>query len=551
MKLKLLLLTGFLYLGTGAAVWASDDHTVAFWLESLDKAIDHSKQYSAIREARILRLKEQLKATDTLSLGFYSLKNELYKEYKAYTCDSAIHYLSCNLQWAERHGKERLAIETGIRIAYSLTSAGMYEEASERLKRINRSKLPEELLSEYYDCYCHFYGELGAYTQDYASKDRYFALSRCYDDSLMQVLSPTSRAYLERKEMQKMAAGSLKEALAVNDKLLVGVNINSPEYALATYHRSQIFRDMGNKEAEMRYLTLSSLTDVQLAITDHASLWNLAQLLYERGDIERAYHYMRFSWDQTKFFNARLRSWQSAGILSLIDKTYQAMIERQNKRLEQYAFAITVLVILLLGALIYIYLQMKRLSVARNNLQEANGRLYKLNEELSQMNGRLQSMNMELSEANQIKEEYIARFVKLCSTYIDRLDAYRRMVNKKLSVGQIADLLKITRSHEALDGELEELYMNFDSAFLHIFPDFVNKFNALLQEDARIVLKREELLNTELRIFALIRLGIEDSSQIAEFLRYSVNTIYNYRSKVKNKAMVLRDDFEDLVKAIH
>jgi len=551
MKLKLLLLTGFLYLGMGATVWASDDHTVAFWLESLDKAIDHSKQYSAVREARILRLKEQLKATDTLSLDFYSLNNELYKEYKAYTCDSAIHYLSCNLQWAERHGKERLAIETGIRIAYSLTSAGMYEEASERLKRIDRSKLPQDLLSEYYDCYCHFYGELGAYTQDYASKDRYFALSRCYDDSLMQVLSPTSRAYLERKEMQKMAAGSLKEALAVNDKLLVGVNINSPEYALATYHRSQIFRDMGNKEAEMRYLTLSSLTDVQLAITDHASLWNLAQLLYERGDIERAYHYMRFSWDQTKFFNARLRSWQSAGILSLIDKTYQAMIEKQNKRLEQYAFAITVLVILLLGALIYIYLQMKRLSAARNNLQEANGRLYKLNEELSQMNGRLQSMNMELSEANQIKEEYIARFVKLCSTYIDRLDAYRRMVNKKLSVGQIADLLKITRSHEALDRELEELYMNFDSAFLHIFPDFVNKFNALLQEDARIVLKREELLNTELRIFALIRLGIEDSSQIAEFLRYSVNTIYNYRSKVKNKAMVLRDDFEDLVKAIH
>ena len=162
----------------------------------------------------------------------------------------------------------------------------------------------------------------------------------------------------------------------------------------------------------------------------------------------------------------------------------------------------------------------------------------------------LTSTNAELSESNQIKEEYIARFIKLCSTYIDRLDAYRRMVNKKISGGQIAELLKITRSQDALDEELEELYVNFDTAFLHLFPDFVRKFNELLQNDAQIILKKGELLNTELRIFALIRLGIDDSSQIAEFLRYSVNTIYNYRAKVKNKACVSRDDFEKLVEQI-
>ena len=151
------------------------------------------------------------------------------------------------------------------------------------------------------------------------------------------------------------------------------------------------------------------------------------------------------------------------------------------------------------------------------------------------MNACLTSTNAELSESNQIKEEYIARFIKLCSTYINRLDAYRRMVNKKVSAGQIAELLKITRSQDALDEELEELYANFDTAFLHLFPDFVKKFNALLQDNEQI---------------ALIRLGIEDSSQIAEFLRYSVNTIYNYRAKVKNKARGSREDFEDLVRKI-
>ena len=319
---------------------------------------------------------------------------------------------------------------------------------------------------------------------------------------------------------------------------------------LVTYHRSLIYKYLGDKIREKQNLCLSAISDIRSAIKDHASLWMLAQLLYENGDMERAYQYMRFSWNATKFYNARLRSWQSADVLSLIDKTYQAMIEKQNDRLQQYLVLITALLVLLIGALGYIYRQMKKLAVARNHLQTANHQLNQLNEELQQMNACLTSTNAELSESNQIKEEYIARFIKLCSTYINRLDAYRRMVNKKVSAGQIAELLKITRSQDALDEELEELYANFDTAFLHLFPDFVKKFNALLQDNEQIILKKDELLNTELRIFALIRLGIEDSSQIAEFLRYSVNTIYNYRAKVKNKARGSREDFEDLVRKI-
>lgn len=276
----------------------------------------------------------------------------------------------------------------------------------------------------------------------------------------------------------------------------------------------------------------------------------LAQLLYEDGDMEACLSVYAFLMECDQVYNARLRSWQSADVLSLIDKTYQAMIEKQNGRLQQYLLLITTLLVLLIVALGYIYRQMKKLADARNHLQQANEQLNGLNEELRQMNSCLSSTNIELSESNQIKEEYIARFIKLCSTYINRLDAYRRMVNKKVSAGQIAELLKITRSQDALDEELEELYANFDTAFLHLFPDFVKKFNDLLQDNERIVLKKDELLNTELRIFALIRLGIEDSSQIAEFLRYSVNTIYNYRAKVKNKTRGSREDFEDLVRKI-
>ena len=169
---------------------------------------------------------------------------------------------------------------------------------------------------------------------------------------------------------------------------------------------------------------------------------------------------------------------------------------------------------------------------------------------LSVVRAHLERANEQLQMSNHIKEEYIGRFLKLCSTYIDRLDAYRRMVNKKLTGGQVEELLKMVRSRDVLDTDLKELYENFDTAFLHLFPDFVGKFNKLLQPEERIILRKGELLNTELRIFALIRLGIDDSSQFAEFLRYSVNTIYNYRAKVKNKACISRDDFETCVMKI-
>lgn len=544
MKLKLLLLTGLLF-GTSVEVTfsASISRSTDSCLVALDEAIGQYKKYESIREQRIDRLKNQLKRLSFSDLKSYNLNYALYIEYKSYICDSALYYLNLNMKWAKQYGDGYLVSKNRILLAHLMTSAGMYEEASEKLRQLDNVKLSPKLLSDYYDSYCRFYGEVGAYTQDNSSKKRYFLLSRSYEDLLLKIFSPGSYAHLERRALRKMTDGDVKGALMINDTLLNGLNIDSPKYALVTYYRSQLFRQSGNSEGELKYLALSALADIRSAITDHASLWSLAQLLYEKGDIERAYRYMRFSWDQTKFYNARLRSWQSAGILSLIDKTYQAMIEKQKKRLEQYVIAISILFVLLSGALVYIYWQMRKLAIARNHLQEAN-------EQLNQLNENLRSLNLDLSEANQIKEEYIARFVKLCSTYINKLDTYRRMVNKKILSGQTAELLKITRSQEALDRELEELYLNFDSAFLHIFPDFVSQFNALLQDDASIVLKRDELLNTELRIFALIRLGIEDSSQIAEFLRYSVNTIYNYRSKVKNKSSVSRDDFEDLVKAI-
>ena len=527
------------------------DNNLDSILIRLDQTILRHEIYKNAREARIRVLKEKTVNAAPVSLAAYQLNDSIFREYKSYMCDSAVHYLNKNVEIARKlHDRER-EYKSIFLLSSLLATAGMYQEAVDMLGDIRREQLPSSLIQDYYVCKEHVYREISGNSREPKSKRRYGDLSLAYRDSLLRILPEGADKRIELQELVLRADGRMEDACRINDARLARVPFGSPEYALTSYQRAMIYRQEGNREKEKLYLALSSLSDVQSAITDHASLWMLADLLLKDGDIERAYHYIRFSWDETNRFRARSRSWQSADILSLIDKNYQATIEKKNGMLVTYLALISLLTLLLISAVIYIYRQMKRLAEARNHLQETNGQLKVLNGELHQMNARLQLANRQLSESNQIKEEYIGRFIKLCSTYIDKLDGYRRMVNKKVCAGQIEELAKITRSSNALNAELDELYKNFDTAFLHLFPNFVAQFNALLQEDEQIVLKRDELLNTELRIFALIRLGINDSSQIAEFLRYSVNTIYNYRAKVKNKACVSRDDFENLVREIH
>lgn len=346
MKGKLLFICLFMSALVQNTVASADTLTIAALTASLDEAVCAHERYVAIREARIAQLKRQLLDTDTTSTSFFRWNGEIYKEYKAYICDSAIHYLNVNLNWAERRGQLEAASETRLELAHLMASAGMYEEVAELLRQIGKGILPARLLPDYYNCYHKLYQELSFYTLDSTFKKRYRALAVCYDDSLMQILPPASSLYLERKETREMVVGNMEEALRINDMRLASVEPNTPEYALVTYHRSLLYHRLKNREEEKRYLALSALTDIRLSITDHASLWTLAELLYEEGDIERAYQYIRFSWSETNLYNARSRSLQTAGILSLIDLTYQAMREKQSVRLQLYIWLISALTLL-------------------------------------------------------------------------------------------------------------------------------------------------------------------------------------------------------------
>lgn len=521
-------------------------------LNVLDKTIKEADTYVQIKENKLHELKKEARKTPPFSVERYNLNNDIYLEYKAYSSDSALHYLNENMLLARQLNDKERELKIQLELSYLLSSIGMYMEAADILNSIDRQTLPSSLLGHYYTCYEHVYFEAGAAQPRYKMfASRYVKLSHAYRDSMQITLDPSSATYLWLRETQLREAGKYDEALEFSDRRLAESSFGTPQYALVAYQRFRLFESMGKKDEHLYYLVLSAISDVRSAIKEQSSLMVLAQELNSKGDLKRAYDYINFSWEISQFYKTRLRSWMNITPLSMINGNYQDIIKQQNRELLIYIVCVALLALLLVIALIYIYRQMKALSIAKKGLQEVNERLFSLNEELEEVNRHLRSTNLELSESNLIKEAYIARFFKLCSVYVDRLQAYRKLVNKKLQRGQVAELLKMTHlSNDIVTVEVQELYANFDSTFLHLFPNFVESLNALLLPDEQIVLKPDELLNTELRIFALIRLGIKDSSQIAELLHYSVNTIYNYRSRVKTKARVSRDDFEDLVAKI-
>ena len=531
--------------------YSQTKHNFDSLLSELDKTIDKSQIYIQKREERIGLLRSKLKNTPPLSAQEYDINNRLYAEYQPYICDSALHYQNKNIEIAIHLKDIHREYESKIKVAFLMGSTGMYMEAVDLLKTIDRQKLPESLLVNYYYTYLRVYNELAFYTQDQKSSENYWKMSGNIDRELKRVIDKESNLYLQLKEDSVRNSQDFDGALKINDIWLLHAGEGTPDYALATFHRAIINLWKGNKEEYKYNLILSAIADIQSAIKDQASLRMLAEMLYDEGDIDRAYNYIRFSWNATVFYNAKLRSLQTATILSLIDKTYQGKIENQKSKLQNYLILISSLFVLLAVALLVIFKQNKRLANAKAELQNANSELNNLNEELNKVNEDLTLLNLmlnkannELSDSNKIKEVYIGRFIELCSVYINKIDDFRRKVNAKIKDGKVKDAQMLCQSQDVMDEEFEELYYNFDNAFLQLFPDFVEKVNELLNEDYKFILKMGELLNPELRIIALIRLGINDGTKISLFLRYSLTTIYNFRTKTKNRTFLPKEEFD-------
>lgn len=519
-------------------------------LQKLDSYIQNKDNYIRLKERRIQALKEELVKRKDNTGEYYRLNQLLFKEYKAYSSDSAIHYLNTNMDLAIAMQDISKIQESQIASATFFIRLGMYKEGADLLDNIHSAALGREEQIDYFFANRELYTGLGMYSQDSRNRRHYWRKANAYSDSLLLKAEAGTEIYLRTKEKTLRNKEEYLKALEINKERLDLAMANTTQYALVTFHRSLIFRKMKDVANEKKYLILSALSDVQLAIKDNASISQLANLLMQEGDVNRAYAYIRFALSNSGDYNSRIRSSEVLSIQSIIDKEYQLRSDKKNKQLYFLLGLASVLSMLLAVSVVYVYKQMKKGQNFSRKLKEINDELSLLNEKLSGTNEELKKRNLEVAEANHIKEEYIAYFLDACSSYIVKLDDYRKMVHKKLQHKQQEALFVLTRDASLKEVEFKELYANFDRMFLNLFPDFLLHFNALLLDDEQMTVKKGEVLNTELRIYALIRLGIQDSSKIASFLGYSVNTIYNYRTKMKNKAKVLREDFDGQVRKI-
>lgn len=541
---KLLFIIGYFILSM--PLFANND--IDSLLKVLDSSVDNYQVFSNQKEEQLNKLKDLLKYTNNDDQR-YKICGQLYDDYKSYKSDSALTYAQEKLQIAEKMNNRWNLTDAKLNLASIMGTSGMYKESMDILETINIQDNPD-LKAYYFHVYRTVYGFMADYTVSTREKERYNKLVSNFRDSLLVVNPPNSETHIMVKTDQLIANKKSDEAIKILLSYYPTIKNDKHTRAIIAFCISVTYQKQQNRENEKKWLIISAINDIQSATKDYISLRSLAFLLYEEGDIDRAYKYIKRSLEDALFCNARLRTYEISQMLPIIDQAYQHQSQARQRQLVISLISISLLSVFLLIAVLSVYRQMRKLSVARKDLSQANKLLNDLNKELSETNKLLKHSNETLSEANLIKEEYIGRYMDQCSAYIDKLDDYRRLLNKTATAGKIDDLIQTIKSKQFIEDELKEFYTNFDSTFLQLFPTFVEEFSALLVDNEKIQLKSGELLNTELRIFALIRLGISDSVKISHFLRYSLSTIYNYRTKLRNKSAVPRDEFESYVMKI-
>jgi hypothetical protein len=513
-------------------------------LSEIDHEIENCDNYDNLKQQRIDSLKSVLSHVDLPnSEARYNLNETLFHEYESYICDSALHYANCNLalarhmQSAEKYAATQL-LKVGV-----LSRAGLFKEAIDALGDIDAAALNDDLKFHYYVAQKDIYQFLREYAAEGEYSEQYSQLTMLYGDSIAQLSNNNEFANICNKGSGLTELGRYREAEQYLTKALEQYRMGSREYAVITSILAYNYQRKGQLNDAERYLAMSALSDMRACVKENMSMRSLSGMLYRQGDIVRANNYLKKSIADATFFSARLRNNQSSQLLPIVDESYNALQMQSNSRLKWSVIAISVLTVGLIIALLVIFKQLNKISTSHRKVLDAHKQLANLNRELSGLNERLSTTNQELQESNIIKQTYIAQFMELCSTYILALEQYRKTLRKQVSVGNVADLKSRLEDTDTINNILREFYATFDRAFLKLCPKFIDQFNALLPEEERIVIKTPDKLNTELRIYALIRLGISDSGQIAQFLRCSLNTIYSYRSKIKNRSLY-RDTFE-------
>ena len=532
---------GLFLLLTALAVFSCRvDRSADELLDGLDAVLVQSEAFRQRKEDRIDVLRSvyqtskdrQAKADVALELG---------NTYFSYRYDSARFYLNRSLDLADDVNDWKRFNAAAVRLGHLDAKAGHFMEAYSTLTSlVDTTILTGEGKVDYLYSLYDFSRDLegnavdleGLPLPDRAAIGRRILALAAEDSEARQVVVINQLLEENKLDEAEAAAARLAESVAPDDR----------RYALYAYILSEIAWRKGEEDAQLLWLVKSAESDLVNAVTDYASLTTIAQMMTGR-DMERAFRYMRVAQDDAIFYNGMLRPWQMSQSFNIIQKAYEDT-QRSTTRLTALVAA------LLLALVVTLFVAFRLLTRRSRKLSRMQKELQESNLQLEQRNQELRGLNQEISEAGRIKEVYIGRVLDMMSENVNKMQAYDNHVRLALKQGKTEQLLKELSISTRTEDELQAFYRTFDTTFLALYPNFIEDFNALLREDARVYPKKGELLCTELRIFALIRLGIEDSVRIASLLHYSVSTIYNYKVKVKNGALGNRDTFEERVKTL-
>lgn len=534
----------------------SKNNTITVALKELDACIEKRSSFEDVKKQRIQNLEDRYYKENISLSNQYLLSASLFNEYRSYKYDSAYAFAGRMLQYAEKLKDPNLIAESKMNLAFSCVSAGLYKEASEIANSIDSLQLQLNIKADLYS----FLSTLNIDMADFSASEPYNSTYRknslrfCRNSiSLFKKDSP-------QQIMAKIRECQLKDdypkAIIIAEQYLNARHPGLHDYAIVASTLGYFYQTRRDTTKAIVYFSAAATADLKLATKETSAIRQLAELLYEQGDIQRAYSYAILALDDANFYNARQRKIEVGRVLPIIEAGRFEIIKQQKDKLMIYAGIISVLFILFMVSTLIILKQKKRLNSARllilkqnTDLMESNEQLTEAQKKLSKQNIDLIHINERLKEVHRIKDEYIGYFFSTNSAYLDKTEDFRKMVLRKIRNRQFDELAELSAVTE-LRKEREDMFELFDQIFMKLFPDFVVRYNQLFNEEDRVIIKQDGMLTPEIRIFALIRLGITESERIAKFLDFSLSTVKNYKTKAKNRSIIPNDLFEHKIMEI-
>ncbi len=508
---------------------------------TIDSLIEHRSELLAEKEIRLKALKDGLQeGLDEDQL--FKLNERIYDEYMAYNFDSAYYYINKNVERQRALGHADRFAASAVRMAHILAVSGIFNNARLLLNEVRVEDISTENKIDYYEQQSElnlFRSEMANFTPLFPA---YVDSMQHYRQKILEIAPHDSYNYIFNLATYTCEQGEVDKAIKMLEDYLPKLRQGNRHYSIVTSTLAFFYTHKDQPKTREKYLLLSAISDLRASILENNSLRELSIILLERQEYKKAYNYLQQASEDAKLYGSRLRSLQAARLAPLITQAYDTERVRTQNRTYILLAILSVITLLLIGTIAFILSMMRKRRAAIEKINT-------LNQELERRNAAIEAANNEMKESNRIKDEYIGRFLELSSNYIQRGEDRAKLLNRLARDKKMAELYTELKSSASLNESIRLFYQNFDTAFLNIYPNFIKEVNSLMANGNQFEVDGGQKLTTELRILALIRLGINDNQKIADILRSSITTIYTYRSKIKSRALS-KDTFEDEIRII-